>query len=204
MHSMLDRKTLLRNFTVGFLPLLIFIIADELFGLTIGLITAITFGVLEIIMTYLKNKIIDRFIIFDTGLILILGLISLVLQNDIFFKVKPGLIGLILMALLGITAFSNNPIMLKLSSRYIKGIEFTSQQIEHMQKMMRRMFFLFSLHTALVFYAAFFLSKEVWAFISGGLFYILIGSVMGIEFLRSFWQRHQLKKNMPRRNGLIW
>lgn len=194
MHSMLDRKTLLKNFTIGFLPLLVFIIADELFGLTIGLITAITFGVLETIVTYLKSKVIERFIIFDTGLILILGLISLILQNDIFFKVKPGLIGLILMALLGITAFSNNPIMLKLSSRYMKGIEFTSQQIKLMQKMMRRMFFVFSLHTALVFYAAFFLSKEAWAFVSGGLFYIFIGSMMGFEFLKSLWQRHQLKK----------
>jgi len=194
MHSMLDRKTLLKNFTIGFLPLLVFIIADELFGLTIGLITAITFGVLETIATYLKSKVIERFIIFDTGLIIILGLISLILQNDIFFKVKPGLIGLILMVLLGITAFSNNPIMLKLSSRYMKGIEFTSQQIMLMQKMMRRMFFVFSLHTALVFYAAFFMSKEAWVFVSGGLFYILIGSMMGFEFLKSFWQRHQLKK----------
>jgi isopentenyldiphosphate isomerase len=55
------------------------------------------------------------------------------------------------------------------------------------------MFFVFSIHTALVFYAAFFLSKEAWAFISGGLFYILIGLMMGFEFFKSLWQRRQLK-----------
>ena len=191
---MLDRKTILKNFTIGFLPLLVFIIADEFFGLTIGLITAIAFGLAETIITYIKNKVVDRFILFDTGLILILGLISLVLQNDIFFKVKPGLIGSILVALLGITAFSNNPIMLKLSNRYLKGIEFSAQQIMMMQTMMRRLFYIFLLHTILVFYAAFFLSKEAWAFISGGLFYILIGFMMGIEFVRSLWQRHQQRK----------
>jgi isopentenyldiphosphate isomerase/intracellular septation protein A len=198
MQSMLDRKTLLKNFSIGFLPLLVFIIADEFFGLTIGLITAISIGILEITITYIKTKIIERFILFDVGLIIILGLVSLILQNDIFFKVKPGLIGLILMALLGLTAFSDNPIMLKLSQRFMKGIEFTAQQIGLMQKMMRRMFIVFSLHTALVFYAAFFLSKEAWAFVSGGLFYILIGSLMGLEFVKSFWQRHRLKKQYAR------
>ncbi|UCF64326.1 MAG: NUDIX domain-containing protein [bacterium] len=192
---MLDRKTILKNFTIGFLPLLVFIIADEFFGLTVGLITAITFGILETGITYLKSKVIDRFILFDTGLILSLGMVSLVLQNDIFFKVKPGLIGLILVALLGMTAFSDNPIMLKLSNRYLKGIELSSQQIKMMQKMMRSMFYVFSLHTLLVFYAAFFLSNEAWAFISGGLFYIIIGLMMGFEFLRSLRQRRKLQKS---------
>ena len=60
MHSMLDRKTLLTNFSIGFLPLLVFIIADELFGLTIGLITAIIIGLLEIIVTYIKTKAIAK------------------------------------------------------------------------------------------------------------------------------------------------
>jgi isopentenyldiphosphate isomerase len=97
------------------------------------------------------------------------------------------------MALLGVTAFSSNPILLKLSGRYLKGMKFTTQQIDLMQKMMRRMFFIFTIHTALVFYAAFYLSKEAWVFISGGLFYILIGLMMGFEFLKAMWQRYQIK-----------
>jgi len=193
---MIDRKTLLKNFTIGFLPLLIFIIADEFFGLKVGLIIAIGFGVLEALISYWKTKILEKFIIFDTGLTVILGLVSLVLQNDIFFKIKPGLIGLILLVLLGMTAFSKKPILLNLSGRYLKGVEFSADQLIQMQLMARRMFFLFVIHTLLVFYSAFFLSKEAWAFISGGLFYIFIGVIFGVEFLRSLLIRYKYKKRI--------
>jgi isopentenyldiphosphate isomerase len=191
---MIDKKELIKNFTIGFLPLLIFIIADEIFGLTIGLAVAISFGLIQSIFTFLKKKRIERFILFDTGLILILGLISLVLQNDIFFKIKPGLIGLILSALLGISAFSDNPLFIKLSGRYFKDLNFTPDQIKMMQVMMKRMFYLFGCHTILIFYASFYMSKEAWAFISGGLFYLLIGAIFTFEFIKAYWQKYQLKK----------
>jgi isopentenyldiphosphate isomerase/intracellular septation protein A len=191
---MIDRKTLIKNFSIGFLPLLIFIVADELFGLTIGLAVAVGFGVLELCFSYLRNRRIDKFVLFDTGLIVVLGLISILLQNDIFFKIKPGLIGIILVLLLGITSFSQNPILIKMSGRYLQGMQLSAEQLGMMQKMMRRMFFLFSFHTLLVFYSAFYLTKEVWAFISGGLFYLLIGGMAGFEFLRVIIQRWRLRQ----------
>jgi len=191
---MIDRKTLLKNFSIGFLPLLVFIITDELFGLTIGLAVAVGFGILELCFSYLRSKRIDKFVLFDTGLIIVLGLVSLLLQNDIFFKIKPGLIGIILVLLLGISSFSQNPILIKMSGRYMQGLQLSADQLGMMQKMMRRMFFLFSFHTLLVFYSAFYMTKEAWAFISGGLFYLLIGSMAGFEFLRTVFQRWRLRQ----------
>ncbi len=191
---MINRKYIIKNFTIGFLPLLVFIVADSLFGLTAGLVIAIAFGILEAGITYFKQKIIDRFILFDTGLIVVLGVISLLLQNDIFFKVKPGLIGLILLGLLGITGFSNNPLLLKMSGRYLKDVAFTDEQIKMLQKMMRRMFVVFTAHTLLVFYAAFFMSNEAWAFISGGLFYVVIVGMMAFEFTKALWQKYRTQK----------
>jgi isopentenyldiphosphate isomerase/intracellular septation protein A len=192
---MLDRKTLIRNFTIGFIPLLIFIVADEFFGLTAGLITAISYGILQAVFTYFKEKRIDKFVLFDTTLILLLGLISLILHNDVFFKIKPGLIELILVILLGVTAFSSNPILIRMTGRYLKGIEFSADQMSIMQKMMRRMFYLFSGHTILIFYAAFYLSKESWAFISGGLFYILMGLIFVMEYAKSRWTKIKFQKS---------
>ncbi len=191
---MLDRKTLLRNFTIGFLPLLVFIIAERLFGLTAGLLVAIGFGLGQLVFTYRKEKRFDRFVLLDTGLILVLGLLSLLLQNDLFFKIKPGLIELILVILLGITGFSSNPILIRLSGRYMKGIEFSNVQIRQMQTMMRRMFFVFLLHTALIFYAAFYLSTEAWGFISGGLFYLLVVVFGAYEFVKARWQQRKIAR----------
>ncbi|MBN2366563.1 MAG: NUDIX domain-containing protein [Calditrichaeota bacterium] len=191
---MIDRRELIKNFTVGFLPLLVFIIADAFYGLTIGLLAAIVFGVVETTIIYLKNRIIDKFILFDTGLIILLGLISIILQNDIFFKIKPALIEGILLILLGLTAFSDNLILVKMSGRYLKGIQLSGEQQLAMKQMTRRLFFVFLVHTLLIVYSAFYMSKEAWAFISGGLFYVLIGIMMGFEFLRSLWQRHRVQK----------
>jgi isopentenyldiphosphate isomerase len=60
------------------------------------------------------------------------------------------------------------------------------------RKTLKLMFFVFLGHTLLVFYSAFFLSNEAWAFISGGLFYILFAVVFGYEFVR---QKLKLRKN---------
>ncbi|MFZ0389387.1 MAG: NUDIX domain-containing protein [Calditrichia bacterium] len=184
----------MKNFTVGFLPLLVFIIADSFFGLTAGLIIAIVFGLSELGYTWYRERRFDRFILFDTGLILSLGLISLILHNDIFFKLKPGLVELILVVLLAVTAFSNNPLLIRMTGRYMKGVTFSPEQIGMMQRMMRRMFYLFFIHTILIFYSAFYLSKEAWAFISGGLFYIITGGLFLFEFLRARWHGIRQKR----------
>lgn len=191
---MIKRKEIIKNFTLAFLPLIVFIIADELFGLTLGLIVAISFGMIQLFLSYIKERRFDRFILFDTFLILCLGLLSILLQNDIFFKIKPGLIGIILVVLLGISAFSNNKLLLKMSGRYLKDMQLSDQQIQIMQVMLKRMFFIFSIHTLLIFYAAFYLSKEAWGFISGGLFYLLMGVIFAFELVKTLWQKFQFKK----------
>lgn len=182
---MFDRKTLVKNLSLGFLPLLVFIAADELFGLTTGLVVAICFGLAEAAFTYWREQRLDRFILFDTGLIVLLGLTSLLLHNDIFFKLKPALVESILVILLGVSAFSNNPILIRMSGRYMKGLEFSEQQIRQMQVLMRRMFYVIALHTGLIFYSAFYMSTEAWGFISGGLFYLVIGVLFAVEFIRA-------------------
>jgi hypothetical protein len=69
------------------------------------------FGVIEVIITWLKHKKPDKFILFDIGLLSLLGAISLLLENELFFKFKPGVIGVILCTFLGIVSFSNKNII---------------------------------------------------------------------------------------------
>ena len=188
----LDRKTIIKNLSFGFFPILIFIIADAIYGLTVGLIVAILVGVGQFIITYWREKRIDRFILFDVGLIVILGGVSLLLHNDIFFKLKPGLIELILAVLLGFTGFSQNQLLIKMTGRYMPGMEFSDLQIQQMRIMMRRMFYVILIHTILIFYSAFYMSTEAWGFISGGLFYILVGVYMLFEFAKTRIQSKKL------------
>ncbi len=174
---------LLRKLLPGLLPLLIFIAADEIWGTQIGLIIAIITGIIELLAIGIKEKRLDGFVIFDTLLLVAMGGISLWLDNAIFFKLKPAFINLIFCLLLGVSAFSPKNILLMYSQRMMKGIEINPQQEFAMRRMIRILFWFFLAYTALVIYSAFFMSKEAWAFISGGLFYILFGVLFAWQLI---------------------
>jgi isopentenyldiphosphate isomerase/intracellular septation protein A len=180
-----SKVELLKKMLPGFLPLFIFIAADEIWGTRVGLVVAIVFGILQLAYIFVKEKRFDKFVLFDTALITALGLVSILLNNDIFFKLKPALIGLILVAVLGISAFSSVNIMAKMTGRYIKGVEFSDLQMQQFMRSLKILFYIFAFHTLLVFYSAFFMSNEAWAFISGGLFYIIFGIYFIYELLRN-------------------
>jgi len=187
-----NRKDLLKKLLPGFLPLFVFIAADEIWGTETGLIVAIAFGVVQLIITYFKEKRLDRFTLLDTALIVVMGCISLSFNNDIFFKLKPALIELILCLILGISVFTPANIMFAMSKRYMGDMQFNKEQEKLMKQSLLIMFIIFSAHTALVIYSAFYMSKETWAFISGGLFYILFGVYALIEFIRAKIKKKKL------------
>lgn len=181
----MNKLDLLKSLAPGFLPLIIFIAADSIWGTRVGLLVAVVFGLLEFVFYYIKERVIDKFLILDIGLIVALGLVSIVLDNDIFFKLKPAVIELIFVAMLGVSVFSSTNIMLLLTKRYMKGIELSEFQLQHFKKSMKALFFLFLLHTLMIVYSAFWMSKEGWAFVSGGLFYIIFAAYFVFELFRN-------------------
>ena len=179
----MDSKTILKKFSIGFIPLLIFIIADEFFGTDIGIIAAFIVGIIESLYYYIRYHQIEKFVLFDVALISVLGAISILLNNDLFFKLKPALVEGILVILLGVHAFSNKPLLLLLGKRYLKDIQVNEIQMGLMRKFTRLLFFIILLHTGSIIYAAYYLSTEAWAFISGGLFYIIFGLVLLAQYI---------------------
>jgi isopentenyldiphosphate isomerase/intracellular septation protein A len=169
----MNKKTLLKNFSIGFIPLFIFIIADEIFDTQTALIIAVFVGISEFLYYYIRFKQIEKFVLFDTALIITLGGISILLENDIFFKLKPALIEFIIVILLGIHSFSNKPLLLMMGKRYLKDMDINDFQLKQMQKLTKLLFYIFLVHVSLIIYSAYYLSNEAWAFISGGLFYII-------------------------------
>src|SRR5690606_7103577 len=167
----MSRTELLKKLLPGFIPLFVFIIADEIWGTKIGLFVAVGVGIAEMLWVGIKEKRFDKFILFDTLLLVVLGAVSIFLDNDIFFKLKPGLIELILVAVLAVSAFSKVNIIGLMGQRYLKDAQFNEAQMAQMRKSLKYLFYIFAAHTLLVFYATFFMSKAAWAFISGGLFY---------------------------------
>jgi len=184
---------ILKTLLPGLLPLLVFIIADEIWGTETGLYVAVGFGFIQLIIVYFKEKRFDKFVFFDTLLIVCMGVVSIILENDIFFKLKPGIIGLILVGILGISAFSPQNLMMKMSQNYLKGIKINEEQEKAMLRSIRILFWIFLVHTALVFYSAFCLSKEAWGFISGVLFYLVFAAFFVFELTRNLIRKRRFK-----------
>ncbi len=190
----MDRKTLIKNLAAGFVPLLVFILADEMFDLAVSLAIALGVSVLYALLTYLREKRLDKFALLDAALILTLGGVSLAFDSPVFILIKPAVVEAVFVVMIGVTVFTNNPLLIQMSQRYMKGMELGDQQVYMMRRMLHGMFWLLLVHVALIVAAAVYVGapetpgylarKEIWAFVSGGLFYILIGVVFVWQFVK--------------------
>jgi isopentenyldiphosphate isomerase/intracellular septation protein A len=190
----MDRKTLLKNLAAGFVPLLVFIIADELFDLIYSIAIALAVSLLYALVIYIREKRLDKFALMDAALISVLGGVSLAFNSPVFILVKPAIIETIFVILIGVTVFTDNPLLIKMSQRHMRGMELGDQQVSMMRRMLHGMFWLMLLHVAAIVVTAlnvgdpesagYLERKEIWAFVSGGLFYILIGVVFVWQFVK--------------------
>jgi isopentenyldiphosphate isomerase/intracellular septation protein A len=178
-------KKILKSLVPGLLPLLVFVLADEFWGSLIGLYVAIGFGVLELLLTYIKFRKIEKFILLDIGLLVILGSVSVLLKDDIYFKLKPAFIELIFAAIIGVSVYSPKNIIFEMSMRHFKEVKIHPEAEKKFNKTLKVILLLTLIHIVLVVYSSFYMSKESWVFISGVLYYIIILGYFGIEFLRN-------------------
>lgn len=188
-HSQLIKKLL-----PGLLPIIVFIFVDAFWSTKAGLIVAIVFGVVQLFAIYFKEKKWDKFVIFDTALLCLFGVVSIVLENEIFFKLKPFIISAILAALIGISVFGKKNFIMLYSQHIMKGIEINEEAQKNLKEQLQVLFWIVSIHAVLVLYSSFFLSKAAWAFISGALLYILIGIYVAWMFLLQYLKKRQFEK----------
>jgi len=165
-------------------PLLVYILADELWGMKVGLVVAVSIGIIELIITFIREKKLDRFVLVDILLLFVLSALSLFFENDIFFKVKPAMIDMVMVSIISLSLFTPIDPLGAMSHRYLKGVALNDNQKELFRKNLWMMFWMLLVHVLLVLWAAFFMSKEVWAFVSTFLLFIMMGGYFGFVFIR--------------------
>jgi isopentenyldiphosphate isomerase/intracellular septation protein A len=178
----------------GFIPIFVFILVDEIWGTVPGIIVAVVTGIIQLGWTAYREKRFDSFVLFDTLLLVILGGVSILMDNDLFFKLKPVLIGFIFVAILGISAFTPMDIMGKMTRRMVGNMDFTPVQVNEMRRNLKIFFVVMLIHTLLILYSAYFMSKEAWAFISGGLLYIVFGILFVFQWVRMRMRNRKLSQ----------
>ena len=63
----MNKIDLLKRLLPGFLPIVVYVIADEVFGMFWGLVVALLVALLELGIGYFRTKEIDRFVLFDVS-----------------------------------------------------------------------------------------------------------------------------------------
>jgi len=188
---------LFKKLLPGLLPIFVFILVDEFWSTEAGLVVAVVFGVGQLGWVLIREKRFDRFVFFDTLLLVTLGGVSIAMNDEIFFKLKPALINLLFCAILGYSAFSSRNLMMIYSQRYMGEMQIPAGAEKAMQHTMRILFWMMLGYTFLIIYSAYFMRKEAWAFISGGLIYILFGLFFA-------WQYFSTKRKKTQTQSEDW
>ena len=173
-------------------PLLVFIIADTVFNnIRISIISAIVFAAGQLAFYYMKTGCFDWFVLLDVGLIAGLGAISILLKNEIFFKIKPAIIEGITVVFFIVLVFLPGQFLHDYISRMVpKGMILNPAVIETIKKMLLWMCGYLLLHIGAVLYTAFYSSRKLWAFVSGPGFFLLFIPVLLVLVIKKLQEKH--------------
>jgi intracellular septation protein len=85
------KQVALSFFFAGLLPVIAFTVIEETYGTVAGLIAGLIFGCGEIIYEWFRYRKISKITWFGNGLLIGLGLISLISSEGIWFKLQPAI-----------------------------------------------------------------------------------------------------------------
>ena len=174
---------LLRTILPSLIPLLVFVAADSFFGERVGLIVGVATGVADFVIAFIRDKKPDFFILADTVFLVAAGLLSLALENDLFFRLKPAAIELLMGLVLGLLLVLPPRYLKNYMERQLRGMSFSEEALAPMRKSLAALLAVLAVHIALTVYAALHLSTAAWGFISGVLLYILFALMILAEFI---------------------
>ncbi len=160
--------SLLRTLATGFVPLLAYILADLVFGETIGLFVGLGIGILDFAISFAREKRADLFIAADTLLLAAMGALSLALRNQLFFRLKPAVMEGIVAVSMAILLFLPQEALKAYMGHQVRGLELGEESLPALRRSLGLMVSVLFLHAALTAWAALAASTAVWGFVSGG------------------------------------
>ncbi len=159
----------------GLLPLIVYFIADEFLGPEIGIAVALGFGIVQLFYIRFRQKKWDRFVLFDTALLIVLGVVSFLLEDESLIYWKFVFMDLMLIGFILFSLLSKRNLFLLMSKRYVGDIDMNDAQKRVMNMNLWAFLVIAGIHAALTSFSIVFLSSAETLFIGGTLLYILLG-----------------------------
>ncbi len=176
---------------VGLMPLVAFVLVDMFAGLRWGVVIAIILALVMFFWSYFYFGVVDSTTIADACLILILGLVTLKMNNAIFFKFQPVVVGVLFAAYFMYFQLFKDPVFVRMLPMMAPFLPEETREIIKEPLVLKRfaefsahMIFVFLIHAVLVAYCALKRSNLAWLLMRGLGIYIIMLFVMAIDVLR--------------------
>lgn len=180
----------------GLLPLFVYFIADEFLGSEIGIAVALGFGIMQLIYIRIRQKKWDRFILFDTALLIVLGLISLLLEDETLIYWKFVFMDLLLVGFILFSLLSKKNLFLLMSKRYVGDIELGENQKKAFNTNLWAFLVIALLHGVVTSFSILFLPNADTVFIGGTLLYIMLGAWILFVFIQQRLRRGRVSEEL--------
>lgn len=172
----------------GILPVIAFALIEDHYGTIAGLIAGMVFGVGEIIWEWRTVGRVDPITWGGNGMILVLGGVSLITQNGIWFKLQPALIEAVMAVLLWASVIAGKPFLLAMARKQgtlpptmPKPVE--AVMVGSLTGLTLRLGVFFMAHAILATWAAVKWSTVAWAWLKGAGFTVSMVLYLVVETL---------------------
>ena len=183
-------KKFLRTFFLGgLLPVIAFTVIEEKYGTLWGIIAGMIFGVGEIIWELLTTRRVDPITWAGNGMLLVLGTVSLIAKEGIWFKMQPAIMEAAIAIALIVSVILKKPALIAMAQK--QGQVIHPQMHGAFAGLTFRIGIFFAAHAALATWAALKWSTTAWAFLKGIGFTLSMVLYMAGE---GFYLRHKAKK----------
>jgi len=159
------KQAALAFFFGGLLPVIAFTVIEEKYGVIAGLIAGMIFGVGEIVFEVIRHRKVATMTWVGNGLLLILGGISLLSSEGLWFKLQPALIEGAFALALWTSCLLKKPLLVVMAEK--QGQVFTDIVKRKMTGITWRTGVFFAVHTGLAVWAAIDWSTTNWALLKG-------------------------------------
>lgn len=159
------KKTAAGLFFAGLLPVIAFTLIEEYYGIIAGLVVGMIFGVGEICWELYRHKKVQKITLIGNGMLLVLGGLSLVSSEGLWFKLQPALMeGAFALALWG-SVVLKKPLLVYLAEQ--QGQQLPDFLKSRMTGLTLRTGVFFAIHAVLATWAAFEWTTTNWALLKG-------------------------------------
>lgn len=167
-------------------PLLVFYLVEDQWGTTAALVASMLFTVGDLGFTWWRRRTLDRVALFSGALVLLLGGLSLLSDDERFMLYTPIVSDAVMAAVLLVSIWRGRPLLLTLALAQQPELAGDPVRARFLRGMTARLAVNLVLHAGLTAWAVG-ESRETWLFVSGPLQYALLGAQFLLEMALGRW-----------------